>query len=383
MARHSEGWQLRKSKGRKTYLVRFRVNGERVERSTGTSDPVEADRAAARIYADAVQRAPQELKVIRRGEAPALDDLISTWLASDATLDPDTAGVWETYGRHWLAHWQTIADVTDVTAQDYRNARLRKVQGVTVRKELGALRRFLRWCFERGYIPREVNVPGVPAKATGTRFKERRRVEAPELSPEQIEALIEALPEWSTSRKVAPFPIRARFRVQYETGLRPSTIDALSVPEHWHDGADVLAVTPKIDKVRNARTVPLSPAAKAALASACPPKGGLLFGGHDYREHISKAAGAVLSAAVAAVFTGAHFRSARVTHLLERSGDVPGVQHLVGHRDARSTSRYLRPSFRAAQAALEAFGGQAQNTGGTRTGRPKGKKSKNPDIPAS
>ena len=33
--------------------------------------------------------------------------------------------------------------------------------------------------------------------------------------------------------KVTEFPIRARFIVAYETGLRPGTLDALSVPQHY------------------------------------------------------------------------------------------------------------------------------------------------------
>lgn len=364
MARHAEGWRLRKEKGRQTYLVRFRANGERVERSTGESDPIAAAKAAERIYADHVQRAPQKRVAPRRGATEPLDDLIATWLATDSTLDAETAKVWETYGRHWLDHFGTIADITDVTCADYRNARLRSVQGVTVRKELGALRRFLRWARERAHMPREVTVPGVPKKATGTRHAQRRRVAAPELSAEQIEALIEALPEWSTSKRVARFPIRARFRVQYETGLRPSTIDALETPKHWHPGARTLTLTDDADKIRWGRELPLTLAAIAALEAVCPPKGGLIFGGHDYREHIAEAANKTLPKAIAAKFTGAHLRSARATHLLERGASLAGVAFLVGHRQLTTTNVYARPSFHAASAALEAFGGHSPNTGG-------------------
>lgn len=364
MARHPEGWKLRKEPGRSTYLVRFRVAGERFERSTGSSDPVEAARSAERIYADAVQRAPVKLRVVRRGEAAPLDDLISTWLAGDTTLDPKTAKVWESYGRHWLAHWETIADVTDVTCTDYRNERLRVVQGATVRKELGALRRFLNWCHDRGHLPRVVNVPGVAKRVTGKRYRVRRRVEAPDLSPAEVEAVLAKLPKWSTSRKVKPFPIQARFRVQYETGLRPSTIDGLSVPANYTKGAPALRIEVWIDKTRQARKVPLMPTARKALDAVCP-KEGVIFGHHDYREHIRAAAKAALPKAAADVFTGAHFRSARITHFLEESSNVPGVQFLVGHSDARSTSRYLRPSFRAAEAVLASFGGHPANSGGT------------------
>jgi hypothetical protein len=216
MARHPEGWRLLPPQaGRKNRIVRFRVNGERFELSTGTSDPVSAAQAAERIYADHVQRAPQKVKVVRRGATEPLEDLISTWLATDATLDPDTAEVWESYGRHWLDHWETIADVTDVTATDYRDKRLRKVQGTTVRKELGALRRFLGWCHDRGHLPRVVTLPGVPSKVTGTKHAQRRRVAAPDLSPDECEAFLAALPAWSDSKRVERFAIRARFRVQY------------------------------------------------------------------------------------------------------------------------------------------------------------------------
>lgn len=381
MARHAEGWRLRKPEGHETYLVRFRVAGQRRELTTGSSDPLEAQKAAERIYAHEVQKAgaQRKLRIVRRGDATPLDDLISTWLATDSTLDPDTAEVWETYGRHWIDHWETIADITDVTATDYRNARLRKVQGTTVRKELGALRRFLKWCEDRGHLPRAVNVPGVSSKTTGTKHSQRRRVAAPDLSPEQIENLIAALPEWSESKRVARFPIRARFRVQYETGLRPSTISALSVPEHYSPGATSIRIDAAIDKTRSAREVPLTTAAREALDAVCPPKGGIIFGGHDYREHLEKAAKEALPKAAADIFTGAHLRSARLTHLLEKTGNVAGVQHLAGHADTRSTSRYLRPTFRAAEAVLESFGGQSPNTGGKskpKTGRRAIKKTK-------
>jgi integrase len=291
--------------------------------------------------------------------------LISTWLAGDSTLDADTAKVWETYGRHWLAHWPTLADVIDVTCDDYRSARLRKVQGTTVRKELGALRRFLKWCEARGFMPRAVVVPGVNAKTLGTNFGKRRRQKAADLSPDEIQKLIAALPPWSTSGKVKHFPIRARFLVQYETGLRPSTISALSVPEHYLHGANELNITADIDKGRWARSVPLSPAAREALDAVCPPNGGLIFGDHDYREHVAAAAAQALPKAVADRFCGAHLRSARTTHLLEETGNLAGVQFLVGHRKDETTSLYLRPSERAARAALDAFGGETPNTGGS------------------
>lgn len=366
MARQAEGFRIFKRPGHLIYSVRFRVGGARHERSTGASDPREAAKAAARIYADAVHRHPDRVAAPKRGSAPPLDRLTSTWLANDATLDPKTSKVFETYGRHWLDAFETLADVTTATATAYRDARLRVVQATTVRKELGALRRFLAWCLTHGYLPRAVDVPGVSARTLGTPHAERRRVAAPSISPAEVEAFLEALPEWSTSKRVEPFAIRARFRLQYETGLRPSTIDRLEVPEHWSPGARALTITPAIDKTRNARTVPLSKAALAALAAVAlkRPQAGPLFGAHDYRPHVAAAAAKAFSPDVAAVFTGAHTRSARLTHWLEDPrGNLLATQYLAGHADLRSTSRYARQSFRAAEAMLGAFGGRPANSG--------------------
>jgi len=379
VARAPEGWKLRKPKGRKTYSAYWTINGARDEKSTGTGDFREAQKAAERLYADAVQRAPAaKLRVVKRGEAPPLDELIATWLAGDSTLDEDTVATWTTYGRHWCAHWPTLADLTDATVLEYRNKRLTIVQGTTVRKECGALRRFAKWCEDRGYLPRHIIVPGVPSKAIGTKYAKRtkdgeriyrRRTSADDLSPAQVQTLVSALPAMSTSKRVKPFPIRARFVVQYETSLRPSTISALSVPEHYSKGQDFLNITANIDKSRWARQVPLSDEAREALDAVCPAEG-LIFGDHDYREHIAKAAGLALPKEVADRFCGAHLRSARLTHALEVSPNLAGVGYLAGQRSVHTTALYARQSARAARAVLDAFRGQSPNSVDSQASQP-------------
>jgi site-specific recombinase XerD len=359
VARLPEGWHLRLPKGRTVYVVRFTVNGRTVDRSTGTTDPGEAAKAASRIYADFVQREPFKRRAIRRGDSPPVEELVAAWLESDSTIDDDTVDTWTIYGGHWAGHFATMADLTEVLAEEYRNARLRVVQASTVRKELSALRRFIRWCHARGYLGREIQVPSVPAKATGTRYHRRRRGSAPDLSPRQVALIIAALPEWSSSKKVKPHPIRARFVVAYETGLRTTALDLLSVPQHYHRGAPVLNVTDEIDKARWGRELPLSEAAQAALDSVCPDDG-LIFGSHDYRWHLEAAAAKALPAAVAERFCATHFRSAMITHRLEQTGNLPGIQYLAGHKQAKTTGGYVRPSFRAAEEALR---GRSVNSG--------------------
>jgi site-specific recombinase XerC len=184
-----------------------------------------------------------------------------------------------------------------------------------------------------------------------------------------VRAIIAALPELSSSRKLkTQYPIRARFLVAYETGLRPSTLDALSVPEHYHRGSRLLVLSNDVDKSRWGRELPLSTRARKAL-DAVAPESGPIFGRHDYRERLDEAARKVLPPAVADRFAGAHFRSAMITHILEQTGNLAGVQYLAGHKQAKTTGGYARPSLRAAEAALEAFQGRSSNSGDARRRR--------------
>jgi hypothetical protein len=86
---------------------------------------------------------------------------------------------------------------------------------------------------------------------------------------------------------------------------------------------------------------------------------GPVFGEHDYTTHIRRAAlgddetPGALPRELAERFCGAHLRSARITHLLDRGANLPGVQHLAGHRQMSTTARYVRPSFRSALDALK------------------------------
>jgi site-specific recombinase XerC len=353
VGRYSQGWRIRLPPGRSIWVVFFTHNGRRVDRSTRCSSEAEASKAAARIYADFVQREPPKRPVFRRGDSLPLAELVEQWLSSDATIDEDTVDTWTVYGGHWASRWLTLVDVTEVTSLEYRNDRLRSVLASTVRKELSALRRFLRWCKLHGHMGRDVDVPGVPESATGKRYGKRRRSTAPELTPAQVKAIIAKLPAWSASKKVARFPIQARFILAYETSLRPSTLDGLSVPEHYHKGSSRLIVSDDIDKSRWGREIPLSAKARRALDSVCPDEG-LIFGSHDYRERLDVAARAVLPAALADRFCGAHFRSAAITHTLESTSNLAGAQYMAGHRQPKTTATYVKPSFRAAEDAVSA-----------------------------
>lgn len=237
---------------------------------------------------------------------------------------------------------------------DIGEARLIGLVDTSVSKKLSAQRGLLTWGEQQGYVEDPPIIPKPPKRALGTACAVRRRGKATELTREQVLAVINRLPEFSASKRVAPFPIRTRFVVAYETALRPGTLDALSVPEHYTKGAASLTITDEMDKARYGRSLPLSDEARAALDAVVPERG-LIFGCHDYRGQLKKAAKGVLTPADLATFAAYDFRHARITDLAEQG-------HLTAPRTSPATRRCRPPTFtprpnrRAADRALEAVG---------------------------
>jgi integrase len=144
------------------------------------------------------------------------------------------------------------------------------------------------------------------------------------------------------------FPVRARFRLAWETALRLKTISQLSVPQNYIRDGVVLVIADEIDKVRVGRELPLAEPARLALESVCPEEG-LIFGEHDYRDQLKKAAHATLAPEQARTFAAYDLRQARATQWAE-SGNLVGVAYLLGHKQApmssRSFCRLESPSLR-------------------------------------
>jgi integrase len=287
-------------------------------------------------------------------EGLTLELLADKWLEDiESTIDPDTEDLYRLHVRkHFAPHFGGPEGISKATIADYGRRRLRVVKRTTLQKERSTLRGFLSWCEEQGYLSDPPEFPVLPKRAMGVAFVTRRRGKATELSPEECRALIAALPQWSRPRGDSPaFPVRARFVVAYETALRPATLDALSVPEHYSRGADTLTITDEIDKARFGRTLPLTGAARAALDSVTRGSG-TIFGSHDYRWQLKKAAEAVrLPAAKVRTLCQYDLRHARLTELAE-GGNLTGTAYLAGHRRVTTTSIYVRPGLKAGERAL-------------------------------
>lgn len=334
MGRRAEGWKLR-TKG-DTLFVRFRHEGRRYDRSTGTGDPVTAAREAARIYAETVSG-----RVVRR--SGRLDEMFADWLAEyEKAHAKGTAATVTGYVRAaLLPFFEEPGRITKESALDYARARLTQATRSTVRKELSALRQFVSWA------GLDVEIPGLPRHGhPGKRSPNARKRRATVLTPDQVERLLRALPERGERHKAH---VRAFFRVLWETALRESTVFALEAPLHYRKGAKRLFVTREIDKAFDERHLALTPAARKALDLVVP-EVGRLFTPFDLR-------GPLRAACIAAKLpriSPYDLRHSRITSWANSGAPLTGVMHLAGHASLATTARYVVSDELAADAVLRA-----------------------------
>ncbi len=318
------GWQLRlpPGKGRSVYVVRFRHNGQRIERSTGRSDKGEAAIEAARIYADVVSG-----RRVSRSVATDLSTAVASHLAD---LEQEVSPAWAKivtdvhFGAHLLPFFVSFDHFTPAM---YRTG-----------------------------LPK----PGQP----GTRGKNARKRKATIIAPADAKRILMAMPE--RSRRTNAF-VRPLFTVLWETGLRPITILRLEAPLHYAKGAERLFITREIDKEGFERHVPLSPATRKALDRVCPesgklftaPKGSLRV----YLRLALEAAG--LADSGICVYD---FKHTRISIGANSGAPLAGIAHLVGHTKVSTTALYVQSGEDAALAALgimaraprsRAFGGRS------------------------
>jgi hypothetical protein len=366
MGRRAQGASYRIQGG--MWCVRFRVAGKRHELSTGVAAapgqkrPSEAAvREGEQLYAAALQGK----RIVRAGPARVaqlrglgLAEAFAEWL-EDCPFRAETRKRYQVYAVQWLREWSRVADMGEAALASYFRRRLREVQRKAAQNESSTLRSWARWAHETGLLDAPLVVPRIPKDALGTPTPGRHRTRAPELSPTEVEGILALLPEWSGHG----YAVKARFEVMFDTTLRPATLDRLEVPRNWAPGETVIRIEAADDKEGAAREVPLTPRAQAALARVAPASGPI-FGHHHYYQYLRPAAAAVLAPSKASIFCGQHVRSAAITRALERSGNLPGVMHHAGHQHAATTSRYVRPSFRAALDVMRAISGEATPKGG-------------------
>jgi len=374
--RPQQGWALHRDPRTGAFFVRFTIAGRRYHRSTRTRDRAEAQERAALIYSQALSRGTLAPTSTRPFGGLDLEDLFGAWLASMETEKrPATIEIWTGYVQaHWLKFFRSPAElVSERMLARYVEERLRKVTASTVRKECSGLQTFLRWCARPsvGYLHEAPKVPRPDRDAKGRRAKQHMRVD---LTREQMEALIAALPEHVRAREEGEpaRPCRALFRVLAETGLRIGTLYRLEAPRDYRHGASQLLVRDEADKAGWGRTLPLTEAARAALDSVVP-ESGPIFEPIDMRAQLEQAAIAIGIEPHVARHLGHHdFRHARATELVDAGASLTGTAYLLGHKRLSTTDGYLHGRHAAAVAALAAADGRRDGRGAPETTTPGG-----------
>lgn len=355
MGRPAKGWRL-SWRGDVAY-VRFTYRGQEYFLSTGERDPGKAPAECARLYAHVIEHGAPRRSAVALSLQP-LDVLFADWLDwTEGILDVTTSTTYGGYAsKHFIPRFTNLAATTQLAqVREYIVARLKGGLRSTVQKEVSALRGFLTWCRDTGIVgelpawvvldTREL----FPSKAKGVRVGTQRQ-HANILTPAQVEDFLSSLPEWSERRdrkgKGTYYPVRARFVVAYETGLRPATLDELLFSDVTREG---IAIRDESDKARFGRLVPITERARAALEGVGAP--GLVFGKHDYRTAIRKAC---IKAGIDLRVAPYDFRHTRGTHLADAGAPLTAIGFLHGHTQATTTNKYVRATERSARAWVDA-----------------------------
>lgn len=350
MGRPTEGWKVHWKRG--WAYVHFTWDSHPYRLALRTRDRRQAQEAAAREYAEVVSGRRRPL---RRQPGTLLDlaELLDNWLESKRTsIDVDFFPTLEGYARLYVDRFKSLDRITEASSSTFGLVRLGEVLRTTVLRELSYLRQFLAWCVLHGALTVAPPIPKLPPKAKGVRAGPQR-AKAVHISESEAQAIIAMLPELSKTIDGRKWPLRARFAVMWETALRPATLSALRVPDHWRPGAKHLEIPDEDDKARWGRPVDLTPEAVRLLREVAPGDG-LIFGSHTFAKAIKRAAIAVLGPVRGKSFAPYDFRHGRAMERLDAHAPMRGVSYMLGHKRVSTTDKYLAPDRRAGAAALAA-----------------------------
>ena len=275
--------------------------------------PARENRAAELIRRYLGERAPSWSASTLQHERKSLEDLLSFLDGRDLAREPVLA---------------FAADVRErVTVRKGTPWAAASIAGV-----LGAVRRFLRWCFARGHLLQDTGALIVPPR---------------------VERLPRALSEADALRLLEaglrPGPLQVRdaavLEVLYGTGLRGSELARLAVGDV--DLAERLLLV-RQGKGKKDRIVPFGEHVRAAilryLREGRDERPGLLFVSVRGRQLDHCGVNAIVSQAGkrAGVTASAHrLRHSYATHLLRGGADIRAIQVLLGHASLCSTQVYL------------------------------------------
>jgi len=276
-------------------------------------------------------------------ETPAPIEAFLSHLAIERQMSAHTL---DAYRRDLIAlnDWATsneIVDIITLHAEQLRafvaSERRRGLSPKSLQRRLSACRSFYAWLLKHGRV--------LASPAAGIRAPKAQRKLPQVLDPDEAKALVEVPTD-------VPLGLRDRALLElfYSSGLRLSELCAL----HWRDlelGDGLVTV---LGKGRKQRSVPLGSHARAALAQWRASTGA----GHDAPVFPGRGGGPITPRAIQlrirqlAVRQGlpklVHphmLRHSFASHILESSGDLRGVQELLGHADIATTQIYTHLDY--------------------------------------
>lgn len=380
MGRRAEGPKLKLRGG--VYWAAFTTppippatQGEEHRFSLGTQDPVEAAKRLAFEYSEALAgrgRARKELKPAARGEIarPAPDVAIAEWI--DETIAPSMQATATTYGKHFLAHfesdWSRFADPDQCTR--YWEKRLKGGVRRTVQKERRHLVYFLQWAARARYLVAAPMVSPIPRGKKGTRTGKQRERRV-EISVADGWRVVARMRETSIKLGGRRWPLRDRYALAWILALRPATMARLEVPRNWRPGQTFLHLEAADEpKAKGGRDIDLSPEAIAILervealrvaelagleAAGDPmtgPEALLLFGSHRFNKELKRAALPVLGPHLSKCFAAYDFRHGRLQTMVDGGAPLAGAGYQAGHARLTTTDEYVKPNRAAGRAAM-------------------------------
>jgi integrase/recombinase XerC len=252
----------------------------------------------------------------------------------------------DNYGRdlHAFAAWMEAAGIGAVerlTNEDLRafiaGEHRRGLSPASLQRRLSALRSLFKFLVARGELK--------ASPAQGLRAPKSARRLPQVLDPDETAQLVEVQTDTPLGRRD-----RAMLELFYSSGLRLSELCAL----RWREldlAEGLVQVTGKGNKQR---VVPVGSQARAALAAwradtPCAPTAAV-FPGRGGAPISPRAVQLRLRAAAQrqGVWKRVHphlLRHSFASHVLESSGDLRGVQELLGHADIATTQLYTHLDF--------------------------------------
>ncbi|MGH8083234.1 MAG: tyrosine recombinase XerC [Lysobacter sp.] len=247
--------------------------------------------------------------------------------------DLDALSQWsEHYGRGDVLSLQ-VEDLRAFIAAEHR----RGLTAKSLQRRLSACRSFYTWQVKQGVLPAS---PAAPIRAP----KAPRKLPQV-LDPDEVKALVEVPTD-------VPLGLRDRALLElfYSSGVRLSELCAL----RWRDLDLDDGLVTVLGKGNKQRSVPLGSYARKALAEWRASTGAT----NEAQVFPGRSGGPITPRAVQlrirqlaqrqGLFKRVHphlLRHSFASHILESSGDLRGVQELLGHADIATTQIYTHLDF--------------------------------------